>query len=143
MSEGEAPQLTLGCNSLIAISAVRLLSLSHFIGIEPDLPFRLAKPVAWGQFEMHYNLVAAIIPCLRLSLQVWDTHQLGNLTLFEGTSALQTTQPTVSDPNDRREMAEAPPQSPAPAQNTKQSSGIEISRANASPDAEAQAEKNG
>ena len=38
-----------------------------------DFTFSYIRPEIWGQIEMHYNVVAATIPCLRMFLKGWNT----------------------------------------------------------------------
>ncbi|KAL1588095.1 hypothetical protein WHR41_03418 [Cladosporium halotolerans] len=61
---------------LLAIAAARLLSLSKAFSSD-DLTFSLATPAAWAQVEMHYNIIAATIPCLRIFLKDFTTGWLG------------------------------------------------------------------
>ena len=83
---------------IIALSAIHILSLSP-LGPESDFTFDLAYPTVWAQLEMHYNLVAAIVPCLRIFLRVWDTHLLRDPIYLDGhLSRLDATGATVTDP---------------------------------------------
>lgn len=125
-TDSELQHRLTGPPSIIAISAIRIHSLSR-LGPDSDYTFKLAQPAAWGQLEMHYNLVAAIIPCLRLFLRVWDTHQLANLTWFDGDPAdLGAAGPTVSDP-----LSPRPPPVPRVCVPEKDSLGISVSQTHA------------
>jgi hypothetical protein len=57
---------------------VRLTALAHAIHTD-DPNFNYASAMLWTEFEMHYNLVAATIPCLRIFLRAFHTGKLGGV----------------------------------------------------------------
>ena len=53
-----------------------------------DYTLHLANTEIWTQVEMHYNVVAASIPCFRIFLRAFHTNQLTHLiTINEGSEA--------------------------------------------------------
>lgn len=56
----------------IVLTGLRLDALSNMDGT--DFCFNYVMPEVFTQVEMHFNLVAATIPCLRIFLKVWNSH---------------------------------------------------------------------
>lgn len=56
----------------ILLTGLRLDSLSRLDGM--DFAFNYVMPEVFTQIEMHFNLVAATIPCLRIFLKAWNSH---------------------------------------------------------------------
>lgn len=64
----------------IAFTVLRLVSLSSLDG--DNFTWTYVIPEVYTQLEMHYNLIAATIPCLRIFLRAWHTRFL-NMALEE------------------------------------------------------------
>lgn len=64
----------------IAFTVLRLLALSKLDG--EDITWKYVTPVIYTQFEIHFSLIAATIPCLRIFLKAWHTRFL-NMALEE------------------------------------------------------------
>lgn len=59
-----------------AITILRLIALkSAFSG--PDYPFAIVPTQVYTQIEMHFTILAATIPCMRLFLKNFNTGYLG------------------------------------------------------------------
>lgn len=56
---------------VIIFAALRLAAMATID--YQDMTFSIVNTEVYGQVEMHYNLVAATIPCLRIFLQGWNT----------------------------------------------------------------------
>ena len=69
---------TLTFPRIIVLSALRLWSLSRTLS-DPDYTLALADTEIWTQFELHYNVVSATIPCLRIFLRAFHTDQLTHM----------------------------------------------------------------
>lgn len=79
--------------SLIPLSILRLVSLSHTLR-SPDYTLRLADSEIWTQIELHYNVVAATIPCLRPFLRAFYTEQLANMVVLDEEPSISSTAAT-------------------------------------------------
>lgn len=55
----------------IAFTALRLVALFRVTG--NDFTWEYVTPEVYTQLEMHYSLIAATIPCLRIFLKAWNT----------------------------------------------------------------------
>lgn len=64
----------------IAFTVLRLVALSTLSG--HDFTWAYVVPEIYTQLEMHYSLIAATIPCLRIFLKAWHTRFL-NMALEE------------------------------------------------------------
>lgn len=60
---------------VIIVSALRLVSLAMMD--YGDFTYSYVEPEILAQVEMHYNTIAATIPCLRVFLKDWQTGFLG------------------------------------------------------------------
>ena len=80
-------------SSLLPLSILRLVSLSHTIW-NPDYTLRLADSQIWTQLVLHYNVVAATIPCLRPFLRAFYTEQLANMVIIGEEPSISSTQAT-------------------------------------------------
>jgi hypothetical protein len=78
---------------LIALSTLRLISLSRTIS-SPDYTLALADSEIWTQFEIHYNVVAATIPCLRPFLRAFYTEQLTKMVIVDDDPSIPSTAAT-------------------------------------------------
>lgn len=56
---------------VIIFAALRLAAMATIDN--QDITFSCVNTEVYGQVEMHYNLVAATIPCLRIFLKGWNT----------------------------------------------------------------------
>ncbi|KAK4554438.1 hypothetical protein LTR86_008646 [Recurvomyces mirabilis] len=65
---------------VMPITILRLVSLSNVM--PDDISFTYTLPEVFTQLEMHCNLIATTLPCLRLFLTAWNTNFM-NLNLEE------------------------------------------------------------
>lgn len=63
---------------VIVLAALRIVAMSKMDWLDASLTY--VNPEIYGQLEMHLNVIAATVPCLRIFLRGWNTGSLG-LTL--------------------------------------------------------------